>query len=471
MLSRSTVPTPKTALSLQQALELANGYLESAYKTEHQNVALVNGHDAEIALSQAKKINKAFPDHLKDVGYQSLCHGVASAYMDLGKLLEYLEYQEQAQTMYTKAEKWGGNAHTPGRLSQSPPKCIAQLLTTPGSSQATGSRTTFDNQHQKVATVPGHIFPNNVQPSAIAFTLPEPDERIDNTLQLACCLSLLQASRSHDHTFEPDAQTWIRNIETDTEEKERLCAMPTEVIKVFKRTEIKDAKVVAEVVCLAPVLNKDEFRDLLRQLYTGIDQSGLMDFHQLEGLAKLIHNADQSHLDADDLVKILELLGGRLRHTHQSVHHMRQLTMAVSHVLDAMADTNVTDLDRERLHEPLSACLGELMKNSDPFLVYQASYAYQALLCIPDDESLWKATLRRTGRVIKGISGLVTAVKNVDLVRFMDGLEEIQKGFAGVSKAIGLAHEAYKDAMALTKRGESLLDSLKEGFIIKRKKA
>ncbi|KAI8355257.1 hypothetical protein B0O80DRAFT_448863, partial [Mortierella sp. GBAus27b] len=101
---------------------------------------------------------------------------------------------------------------------------------------------------------------------------------------------------------------------------------------------------------------------------------------------------------------------------------MHQLTLSVSHVLDAMADTGVKDLDREKLHQPLMEHLKRLKKSPDPYLVYQAAYAYQALLCVPDDETLWQAALRRTGRVVHGISGLVSAVKSVDLVKFIDGL-------------------------------------------------
>jgi hypothetical protein len=125
--------------------------------------------------------------------------------------------------------------------------------------------------------------------------------------------------------------------------------MAMEVIRTFKRDEFKDAKAVAEVVYLVPVLNKDAFQDLLRELYTGISSSGLLNVHQLEGLSQLIQGAGPGNLDADDLVKILDLLSKRLRGVHcQSREHAYQLTMAVSHILDAMTDVNVKDLDRKR---------------------------------------------------------------------------------------------------------------------------
>jgi hypothetical protein len=149
---------------------------------------------------------------------------------------------------------------------------------------------------------------------------------------------------------------------------------------------------------------------------------------------------------------------------------MHQLTLAVSHVLDAMADTNVTGLDRETLHEPLSTYLGELKNSSDPFLVYQAAYAYQALLCVPDNETTWQAAMRRTGKVIQGIAGLVSAVKSFDLIKFMDGLNDIQKGIGGASKVAGVVTMAYVRVTSLVEGGQDFLNGLQEGLSFERKR-
>ena len=326
-------------------------------------------------------------------------------------------------------------------------------------------------QLQDFITIPAHIFSQNVRPTAIEFRLPEADERLSNTPQLAHCLSLLQISWSTDEHLEPVVFNWLQTTEKDTDEQERLCTMATEVIRVFKRDELKDGKAVAEVVSLAPVLNKDAFHGLLGDFYSGIEHSGLLNFHQLEGLAQLIQGADPGHLSADDLVKILQLLSNRLKETHQqSTQHMHQLTLAVSHVLDAMADTGVNDLDRETLHEPLSNYLKELKGSSDPYLVYQAAYAYQALLCIPDNETPWQAAMRRTGKVIQGVSGLVSAVKGFDLVKFIEGLSDIQKGFEGVAMVAELVKSTYDDVSTLAKSGQGFLESLKEGLCFDHKR-
>lgn len=92
------------------------------------------------------------------------------------------------------------------------------------------------------------------------------------------------------------------------------------MVRAFKRGDFKDTKAVTEVVHLAPVLKSDDFRYLLEEFYSGIDQSN----HQLEGLAQLIQGTRPGYLETDDLVKALELLSARLRGTHQ---HQRAISM------------------------------------------------------------------------------------------------------------------------------------------------
>ncbi|KAK3809436.1 MAG: hypothetical protein J3Q66DRAFT_405440 [Benniella sp.] len=469
----SIVSSPRSSLSPQQALKLANVYLENACNADDIDVALVLCHDTEISLYQAKKAVKRAED-------QYVVKEIGAVYIDLGNLLERQGHSNEAKASYKKAGKLGVNVQDRGHLTKSsrPSSNMGSFKGSPppaGDSQDSGSVRSLPwrrvKQHRSIATIPTYIFSENVDPPGIKYKLPEQDERLNSTPQLAGCLYLLQPNRSPDDILEPAAQDWLQTIGKDPEEQERLRKMTTEVIRAFKRDEIKDAKVVAEVVYLAPVLDKDAFQDLLSEFYSGIDHSGLLKFHQLEGLAQLIQSGDQDHLSADDLVKILGLLSNRLRDTHQqSSHHMHQLTLAVSHVLDAMADTKVNDLNREKLHEPLSSYLSELQNSSDPYLVYQAAYAFQALLWVPDDETTWQAAMRRTGKVVQGVSGLVSAVKGLDLNKFIDGLGDIQKGIAGASKVVDVVKNAYDGATTLAKSGQGFLDSLKEGFSFDRKR-
>ncbi|KAF9354086.1 hypothetical protein BGX34_011228 [Mortierella sp. NVP85] len=466
MVFGSVVPSHLSTLSIKQALELSSLYLENAYKAVDHDIALVLCHEAEAALSQAKSASKKLHIQPGDIEYQSMRDGIATAYVDLYKLLERQGHPDVAHAISKKGAKWGGSAHHPGRLA----------LTFQSGSPSTPGPVNVPSpnpwkQGRSIITIDPHIFPMNVQSPTMDVKLPEPDERLSSTPQLVCCLGLLQASQMPDITLDPVAYQWLQAVEKDIEEQERLHGMTTDIVRAYKRDEIKDAKIVTEVVYLAPILNKDTYRELLRELYSGIDQSGLLNVHQLEGIAQLIKDGGSGYLDADDLVKVLRLLSTRLKDTHQqSKQHMYQLTLAVSHVLDAMADTNVTDLDRKTLHGPLSSYLKELKSSSDPYLVYQGAYAFQALLCVPDNESTWQAAMRRSGKVVQGVLGLVSAVKGLDLVKFIEGLGDLRKGFEGASEVVDMVKTAYDDVISLNESGQRLMECLKEGFSFDRKR-
>ncbi|KAK3807555.1 MAG: hypothetical protein J3Q66DRAFT_374315 [Benniella sp.] len=344
MVFSNIVSSPLPSLSLQHVLDLANIYLEGASKAQHPDIALVLCHDTDVALSQAKKAAKRVKD-------QNVLHGVAVAYIGLGRQLENHGRKSEAHEIYKKAAKVKIEDYIlPGPTPDLKKSEIStNTMVDPSldtSSVTVTSEKKKKRQGQFTATIPDHIFDENVRPPTVPAKLPEPDERLISTPQLACCLGLLKDSHDLDDILEPVARNWLHVVENDEDEHERLKILAMDVIRTFKKEEIKDAKVVAEVVCLAPVIDKDIFRDLLRTFYDGIDHSGLLDVHQVQGLARLIQGADTGYLDADDLVKILGLLTTRLRETHQqSLQHIYQLTLAASNVLDAMADTEVSGLD------------------------------------------------------------------------------------------------------------------------------
>ncbi|KAF9992870.1 hypothetical protein BGZ80_008378, partial [Entomortierella chlamydospora] len=92
-----------------------------------------------------------------------------------------------------------------------------------------------------------------------------------------------------------------------------------------------------------------------------------------------------------------------------------------------------------------------------------------ALQYIPDDETILQSMMRRTGKVVQGISGVVSAVKALDLVGFIEGLQNVQQGVAGAEKVIGLVSDACSNAVALIENGQGLLASLKESLNFKHK--
>ena len=322
--------------------------------------------------------------------------------------------------------------------------------------------------------MPASIFPDDVRPLSLNWTFPAPDTRVEDTPQLVSCLSLLKQGSANlpEDTLEPTARKWLLDTEKSEEERVRLDALATDLIRAFTGDEIKDKKAIAEVLCLVPVLEEDDFRFLLRQFLNNVNGSAILDIGALRGLAKLLQNASPGHLKAQDLIEVLGPVSSRLQATHsQSEDQIFELTVAVCAVLDAMTDIKVTGLKRVEMHEPLLAFLGGLQGNSDLHLKYYASYSFQALLCVPDDESPWQATVRRTTKVVKGISGLVSAVKGLDLNGFMEGLQGIQEGFEGVQQLFELGKTAYEGVSAVYEGEQDLMASLKEGLTFNRKRA
>ncbi|KAF9944122.1 hypothetical protein BGZ65_012583, partial [Modicella reniformis] len=228
MLFRGVVPSTKTTLSAQQALDLSNVYLEKAFKASDKNIALALCHDAEATLHQVKSISKKALTNPKDDEDRALREGVANAYIDIGKLLDNKGFEDEAQAVYKKAEKLGGDIHKPGRLAQSSYSngTMYPCKTSPDSlaDDLTVSRPIVSKrkQHRDIATIPSHIFANDLPPRDMQFKLPETDERLENTRQLTSCLGLLKATLSPNDVLEQAVSNWLQAIEKDKDEQERL---------------------------------------------------------------------------------------------------------------------------------------------------------------------------------------------------------------------------------------------------------
>ncbi|KAG0020776.1 hypothetical protein BGZ80_003616 [Entomortierella chlamydospora] len=490
-------------LHLKDVLKLAGDQLENARNASASTKALKFCDKAKMILKDAEII--VSNDHAGD---QTSDDDIANAYYKHGKLLEELGQHAKAQKSLNKAEKWGHvhvvtqqasssrPIHTTGSIGPSlcPPPA---LWSTPRISMV-GFQGVLDSSNTSESTPPELIqgkplseiknqtplarkddvvvsrliFHQEITLPITKFDLPEVGGRISNTTQLAYCINLLHHSLSPRDGLDKAELDWSNDRSNDPDEQERLKSMVTDVIRAFIRDELKEPGAVVETVSLATVLKQNDTRKLLQVFTDGIKQSLLLDVHLLDGLAHLIRNTPAEYLDSDDLIKILNLLGMKLKNTHQqSSQHIYQLASTVSCVLDSMVDSQVKGISREQLHEPLSEYLKNLQKSSDACLVYQAAYAYQSLQYIPDDETILQAMVRRTGKVLQGISGVVNAVKALDLNEFIKGLDCIHEGLAGAGKAIVMINEGYQSVKTLTENGQGLLESLKEGFSFSRKSA
>ncbi|KAF9151492.1 hypothetical protein BG015_006591 [Linnemannia schmuckeri] len=315
------------------------------------------------------------------------------------------------------------------------------------------------------------VFPHNANAPAVRIPLPKLGTRIDTTPQLAMCIGLLakdcdtvdqQEDPSQDMSSDAAAQlAWVKVMSQDLVEKNRTLWLGTRMVDEFAADASKDLTKIAEMVLIGPVLDKENFRRLLSCIITAFDQSVILDVDLLQGLVQLVQSAPPESLVSDDLIKIFGLLRVRLQGTHQqSSVHPYHLTLAVSRLLDVMADHKVKDLNRVEEHEPLSRVLSGLEDSSDPYLMYQACYAFQALQYVPNDETMLQGVLRLSTGAVDGLVK-VTAVMKLDLGAVLDGLCQLQEV---LSSTIEVAGTVYKGVCSLMESGRGVLESLKEGY-------
>ncbi|KAF9430483.1 hypothetical protein BGZ76_000820, partial [Entomortierella beljakovae] len=487
----------RSSTSPQILLEITKAHLESANNTEDKAASLAYCGEAKASLSRLKRSVKS-SRVLETLDGLVIRDEVVALFIERGNILDRLGHADKALASQKKAESWKslqiplkkrdsvqmltkvipfGQMFKPrdgqGLLPTPPNELEAQLL---DSKPQRGKR--------ENAQLPEGIFENNVTKTISRYKLLEPDEHLESTAQLVFCISILTLYNPSDpmaqsldvgeverrNNFEQlsdEERSWVIATLQDPDEIKRLHLLVENIVAAFVSDELKKQETIIEVVSLAPILNSELFRILLKCLINKIEKSVMLETHMVEGLAKLIQVCEPGRLCHDDLIKILEVLGKRLKDTHhESAEKIYGLTMAMSHVLDAMADSQVKGIKREELFMPLSDYLKTLRGSADPHLVYQAAYAHQALMYIPDDETPWQAASRRAGRIIRGISGVVSAAKGFDLNGFIDGLAQLQDGAA---EALELLGRGVDGVFTFLESGEDFITSIKNGLTTREK--
>ncbi|OAQ24028.1 WD40 repeat-like protein [Linnemannia elongata AG-77] len=327
-----------------------------------------------------------------------------------------------------------------------------------------------------------NIFLENLAAPVKKTELPAVQDRIEVTQQLAYCTALLlrgsspplaSAAQHEEYACDPTVTLqntpsldkmeldWLAEMDKNPPAKERILWLGTRMVDEFAMDVLKDSTEIAEIVLLGPVLDKDTYRNLLSCTIAAFEQSVLLNVDLLQGLVQLVQVAPPGSLLSDDLVKILRVLRICLQDTHQqSSLHPFHLTLALSRLLDVMAEHKVKDLKRVEDHEPLSGILSGLKDSSDPYLMYQACYALQALQYVPDDESALQSVLRHGMGVVNGLIQ-VSGVFKLDLGAVLEGLDKLQQALGGI---IVVASNVYMGVNSVIESGREVMDGLREGF-------
>ncbi|KAG0271566.1 hypothetical protein BGZ95_000623, partial [Linnemannia exigua] len=311
------------------------------------------------------------------------------------------------------------------------------------------------------------FFPDNVAAPALSVALPPAGTRLETTTQLAYCNNLLRTHLSPSLTagtisesLSASQRASVDAILNDDEEQNRIRWLVTRVVEEFVTDSFKSSATIAEVLLLGPSLDKEHHRKLLNCLIAGFETAKLLDVNLLQGLVQLVQCAGQDYLLPDDLVKIFGILRTLLQDIHkQAAKHPYHLTLALSLLLDAMVEGKVQDLSRVVDQEPLAALLSGLSCSSDPYLKYQATYALQGLLHVPNDETHRQLILRHAGSITMGLLGVASVCK-LDVSGFADSVGQLKDAVKSVYEA---GTTALGGAQTMLDGGQGLLDTLKGG--------
>ncbi|KAG0303776.1 hypothetical protein BGZ98_006304 [Dissophora globulifera] len=301
------------------------------------------------------------------------------------------------------------------------------------------------------------IFPENIKRTA-TYVMPGISQRFAKTTQLVHCARLLRIweslSLSLSSSLSPssrvsagtspvkdaidglelskDDRQWIETIKDDQQEKRRIHQLVIGMVNEFILLPVKNSETIHEIVLLAPVLDEDHYRKLLNYFLGDFERATILDTNILQGVIQLVQDAPPFCLQADALTQILRSIRRRLDDSaQQDRDNTVHLTRAITTILVIMADCGVKDLDREQEHEPLVKILSRLKKDKDPFLNFQAEYAFQASLLVPDDET---ALMELRRHVLSLTSGLlsISGVIKLDFGGIPDGLPNVIEGARGL---------------------------------------
>ncbi|KAG0046171.1 hypothetical protein BGZ89_005380, partial [Linnemannia elongata] len=314
---------------------------------------------------------------------------------------KFREYRKKFREFCNKfREFWGhskskykkGKLKTPDKLQHSRPSSqqstrLASVLiqardiplgdnqSTPFSASPSGNNqsTPFRTAQEKALSAPLNearslemIFTEDIPKPIMKTELPQLQQRIETIQQLVCCNILLQRdilsppkpvtgnTADHggpvalqEHALDKSELDWLESTMKDQMEADRLRWLATRVVEQFVADANKGSAKVAEIVALGPVLQKEPYRTLLSTSLETFGDSSMLNVDMLQGLVQLLQSASPGYLESDDLVQILKIIRERLQGTHhQSTEHSYHLTLAVSRILDVMADHRVQDLDR-----------------------------------------------------------------------------------------------------------------------------
>ncbi len=382
--ANSVHPGQSNPTNQNNLLAVGREALEKAleYHKEAQKSSLKQAKDslkrAENSFDQAAQIIIA-----SNPRPQNIEASLAGSYMDLGDVLCELSLFSAAERNYKEAGKYipdkKNKMVVDGKLNSLP---------------------IFFKQN-----------PTPTQDRLFSTTKLAPDDMTD-TAHLAYCLQK-------------------ENLSQD--QKNDLVTLADKIIGIFIGRS-KTMEVMREIVPLSKIPNKVLYGRLISETVNVLASPNYSIMSEVAaGLAVMIRNSPR---EAEiNLKELLETLTKCLEKVNDSGEMGRgcllSLLQATSELLDAIVQSSIRTnlritISRENLKNPLVQILRKFIKKlKEPELAYQANYAYQALMNIPNDEShlhkIWRHIYIIGGSAVLIASGITAP----DISKFVDAFDRL----------------------------------------------
>lgn len=243
----------------------------------------------------------------------------------------------------------------------------------------------------------------------------------------------------------------MRFAQCDSREKSAMLAMVAGMVNKF--VEAQPQSYWREAAMLSSVVTDNQYRHLVTSfantIIRGTTDGTILDPELLTCFAFVLRYAPHT-LSAEThmLGAVLKSLQTRLekaqRQSEPEVQY--QVTSIMSIVLDAMVDVKVSGIDRETLHEPLSQQLEGMAKHQNPRLAQAASYAYQALRGVPDNEGPFELFQRQSWNLIQILAKTAGAVSSMDPAKALDATSNAMEFLSLFKTVVNALQDLYESS-------------------------
>ncbi|RDW65920.1 uncharacterized protein DSM5745_09659 [Aspergillus mulundensis] len=226
-----------------------------------------------------------------------------------------------------------------------------------------------------------------------------------------------------------DIDDLIRRLtspECNAEESKALQALVQDMVETFQDAKKSTYLIEAAKLAGPQITDVTQYKRLMIAFSNAIledtSDNNVLDEILLRTYALALRRKAVFSADSHNLGAVLDSLHKRLDNATMAAETEKtyHLLCMLGVVLDAMVDVEVTGLDRESLHEPLFGQLHELKKRPEPRLAQTASYAYEALRGVPDNDGPWQAIGRTAADLVTALATVAGTITKLDPTGLLD---------------------------------------------------